>query len=87
MTQQEWSRLLKAYHTARVASDAAKTLSNQIKSGLAEEGRTEVAAGGFIARTTRVQSVRLDSKRLKEEEPALYEKYSVAVETERLYFK
>ncbi len=87
MKQNEWARLLRDYHAAKVAADKAKSLSDTIKAAMVEAGVDRVEAGGFIATMTDVCTTRLDSKRLKADYADLYAAYTATSTSKRLNIK
>ena len=87
LTQKELATLMKAYHTAKIAADKAKSLGEQLKAEMLERNMDKLEAGGYIATVKSVTSATLDSKALKAAEPETWKRFSRTNTTVRLYFK
>lgn len=90
MKQNQWAALFRQAHAQKMAGDAYKQTSNDIKDALAEANLTTMTAGGFTATVKEVSSNTVDWKRFMADHPELMEeidKYRTTSTTTRLYLK
>lgn len=90
MKQNQWAALFRQAHTQKMAGDAYKQTSNDIKLALAEASLTTMTAGGFTATVKVVDSSTIDWKKFQADHPELADeiaKYKTTSTTTRLYLK
>lgn len=87
LNQAQIAALFRAYHSAKVMADKAKSIGDEIKSLLRALDKDTYEAGGFLAKVSVVNTKRFDQKRFEADYPELYKQYLTSISVERLNFK
>lgn len=91
MKTNDYAKLLRKYHSAKMEAEAAKkkaeALAEQLKQAMQDDGTQEVQAGGFSAKVSIFETSRFNTTAFKKAEPATYAKYLTASTTTRLTVK
>lgn len=91
MKTNDYAKLLRKYHAAKMEEEAAKkkvdALAVELKAAMQEDATNEVQAGGFIAKVSTFTTNRFNTTAFKKDLPDMYNKYLTASQTTRLTVK
>lgn len=91
MKTNDYAKLLRKYHTAKMKAEAAQkeveALAAELKTAMQDDAINEMQAGGFTAKVSVFDTNRFNTTAFKKDKPDIYAKYIITSRTTRLTVK